>query len=70
MNDISLENLQYINILNQKTWGWQIKSTIDKEDTYQKFTVFAVDPFTMAWYTTDGATIQEAVEKFIEIIEV
>jgi hypothetical protein len=70
MKCIPLADLQYVNALNQKTWGWQIGATTDREDDYQKFTVLAVDPFTKTWCTTDGATIQEAVEKFIEIIEV
>jgi len=70
MKDISVEDLQNINLLNQSTWGWQIKSQTERADDYQKFTVQGVDPFTKNWYTTDGTTIKEAVEKFIEIIGV
>jgi len=70
MKGIPLADLQYVNALNQKTWGWQIGATTARGDDYQKFTIFAVDPFTKTWHSTDGATIQEAVEKFIKIIEV
>jgi len=70
MKDIPIEDLQNINLLNQSTWGWQIKSQTDRGDDYQKFTIQGIDPFTKTWHITDGSTIKEAVEKFIEIIGV
>ena len=69
MKDILDSDLNYINLINRATWGWQLRVNTDR-DGYQKFTVFAIDPFTKTWHTTDGESIQEAVEKFIEIIEV
>jgi len=71
MRYISLEDLDHLNILNQKTWGWSLKVTSERGDgDFQKFTVFAIDPFTKMWHTIDGTTIPEAVEKFIKIIGV
>ena len=70
MKDIPIQDLQAINTLHQKTWGWELRAYSERNDEFQKFTVFAVDPFTKLWMTEDGYTIEEAVEKFIGRIEV
>ena len=71
MEEIPVEDLQAINMLNQKTWGWGVRADIDRgDDKVTRFTIQAVDPFTGVWYTVDGLTIREATEKFIQKIEV
>ena len=71
MEEIPVEDLQAINILNKKTWGWSVRADIDRgDDKVTRFTIKAVDPFTTIWYTVDGKTIREATEKFIQKTEV
>ena len=66
MSYLTLKDLNAINILAQKTWGWGIKYSGERgNDGSGKYTILAVDPREVLWHSTDGKTVEEAVCKFL-----
>ena len=71
LDKIPVEDLQAINTLNEVTWGWTLKGDRERgESKVIRFTIFGVNPKNTLWFTVDGLTITEAVDKFIKHLDV
>ena len=71
MMPLTLKDLNAMNKLAQNTWGWGIRYYAERgEKNKGKFTVLALDPREVLWHTVDGATIDEAISKFLAAIKV
>jgi len=66
MGYLTLKDLNAINVLAEKTWGWGIKFTGDHgSQGGARYMVTAVDPREVLWKSTDGKTVDEAITKFL-----
>ena len=66
MRYLTLEDLNAINALAAKTWGWGIRYSGERgNDGSGKYMITAVDPREVLWHSTDGKTVEEAITKFL-----
>ena len=69
MKPLVLDDLLALNDLSTVTWAWEIRYWTEKGLDHGSFVLRVQSPKDRGWYTYDGVTVQEAVEKFLTILK-